>query len=1101
MTGSAHVDTFDHHRGRAPLLRATRPWRWALFLAINLIGFAAVNAFWLYLSTGQWVNFSPWAYQRDLAAPVGRMLLQPLSVFRYPWMILASGLMLAVVIFVPVIVSVLYRLPFAAAFVLAIAVIGHAPVLALAVGLGCILAGRTSWRSDMPFLATLLGLLPVGVYLALGYVGVVSEGTLPLQRWILMAPFLVALILAALAGAAVLALARVTSFRPGVVWPVLAALLAGPIAIFHAKVGPDELDYALLANWLPKGESLLNEEILQDWARRNHVADWPRRRQEQEVQRDLERRREEVLRRCRRFLNRHAHSPRAPEVLWVAAQCQSLQVHQPALEQGLIRHVTSHLLDTPACRRAWRDLRQRYPQSQQAALADWHLGELALRGQARDEAARRLAAARGKLVGIVQRQAEQSRRASTALLAPLRLPRAEHYRKALFEVDRLLWLMMENADALEALAAYLAINPNRADHAERLGQLAETYQRTRMADNLKLAVILTIENPYKRAESLIPLANVQPLTDAAVEANYELGRLGMLAKEWPGIELVEGFERPQQYFERVRTARPNPWQSLAEESLAWLETAARSRRTEKADETEYALLTGSLAGSEAIFEPVILEFWAQRHGVSQVSRSALEGRVVADLWRRRREMVRKCGAFLAAFPTSRRARCVAWLAAQCESLQLHESALKKGLIKYETSYVLDTAESRQAWQRLRTEYAGAPQSALAEWHLGELALRRREVAGAKELLQAAEQRLQAIVAAPDAAEPRGLLPSDIPTLEHYRTALFSVRRLIWLMTENADAIEALAELLKANPYEWDYHERLSALARAYEPTSFGDNLKLALAQAADDHAKRAVGLVQLAERDPSTDAAIEAMYELGRLAMRTVEAPAPALVEGHRKSEWYFRQVQAARPNPWQPLAAEHLASIAATTRPHAEPGLGEEDYAAILNSLESAETIFRPVVLDVWVRSVGLEHLPRPKQRMRARFQLEKRRRELVQRCEEFVFWYPHSLHAPKVLWLTGRVQSLQLDEPALQIGLIKYGADHLRDTLAVRRAWRRLLTDCPNSRQAALARGCLGELAARRNEMPQADQLLRDAAKSLENVLRAPTGRPCSASIGSSG
>ena len=154
MTGSPHEDAFDHHRGRAPLLRPTRPVRWAVFLAINLIGFAVVNAFWLYLSTGEWVNFSPWAYQRDLASPVGGMLLQPLSVFRYPWMVLASGLLLAVVIFVPVVVSVLYRLPFAAAFVVMIAAVGHAPLLALTVALGCVLAGRTTWRSRAPWPGT-----------------------------------------------------------------------------------------------------------------------------------------------------------------------------------------------------------------------------------------------------------------------------------------------------------------------------------------------------------------------------------------------------------------------------------------------------------------------------------------------------------------------------------------------------------------------------------------------------------------------------------------------------------------------------------------------------------------------------------------------------------------------------------------------------------------------------------------------------------------------------------------------------------------------------------------------------------------------------------
>ena len=124
-----------------------------MFLVVNLAAFAVVSAFWQYLSTGRWVDFSPSAYRHDLATGAGQMLLEPLSVFRYPWMMLASGLLLATLLVVPVMVSVLYRLPLAGLFVLVLAGVGHAPVLALTVALGCVLATRTTLRSDMPFLA------------------------------------------------------------------------------------------------------------------------------------------------------------------------------------------------------------------------------------------------------------------------------------------------------------------------------------------------------------------------------------------------------------------------------------------------------------------------------------------------------------------------------------------------------------------------------------------------------------------------------------------------------------------------------------------------------------------------------------------------------------------------------------------------------------------------------------------------------------------------------------------------------------------------------------------------------------------------------------
>jgi len=236
-------EAYDHHKGSAPLLRPTNRWRMGVFLLINLLGFVLVNAFWLYLSTGKWVDFSPAGYHRGLAIPIGEMLIHPLNVFTHPWMILVLGLLLAVVVFVPIIVAVLYRLLVAAAFVGIIAVFGHAPVLAAAVGIGCLLAARTSLRSDMPFLATLLGLLPVAVYLYLfAFLGT-DAAVLASQRLVLSLPFLVGGVAAILSAAVVLALARVTGFRPGVVWPVLAVLLAAPAAMFYTRIGVDELQY------------------------------------------------------------------------------------------------------------------------------------------------------------------------------------------------------------------------------------------------------------------------------------------------------------------------------------------------------------------------------------------------------------------------------------------------------------------------------------------------------------------------------------------------------------------------------------------------------------------------------------------------------------------------------------------------------------------------------------------------------------------------------------------------------------------------------------------------------------------------------------------
>ena len=140
---------YDHHRGQAPLLRPGFKLRTIIFILFDLAGFAVVNAYWYYLGSGQWHNFGLGTYYRNLQTPLGATFLEPLSIFSHPWMICVTGLLLAVIIFTPIMIAVLYRLTVAAAFVLVVLIVGHAPVLAMALLAGCFLAARTNLRSDM----------------------------------------------------------------------------------------------------------------------------------------------------------------------------------------------------------------------------------------------------------------------------------------------------------------------------------------------------------------------------------------------------------------------------------------------------------------------------------------------------------------------------------------------------------------------------------------------------------------------------------------------------------------------------------------------------------------------------------------------------------------------------------------------------------------------------------------------------------------------------------------------------------------------------------------------------------------------------------------
>jgi len=579
----------------------------ALFVTAGLALFAGVNAFWRYLATGQWVNFRPAAYYEDLTAPLAEIFRHPLDILTHPWMILVTGLLLGLVVFVPIVMAVAYRSRVSVPFVLAVGVLGHAPVLALAVAIGCALGGRSGLRREMPFLATILGLLPAAAYLALSALaGVDAAAVPPLQRWALYAPFLIAFVAAVLAGAVVLGLARLTRQRPSVVCLTLLLLQAAPAAAFYLKVGADELAYGLIVSrskeqQLQADDAIFRDEALGPWVRRNGAEGLNPQTTQVRVREELKKRRDELVASCERFLADRPGSARTAAVLWLRAQATSLRLDEAAFKVGLIRCTASHPGAESAA--AWRALRKVGPGAPQAALADWRLGELTLR------AARRAGPERAAT--LVLKAEEHLGTAAEALGAffpsvadrqgltgsgrmfspPADVPPPDYYRQAVESVERLVWLMRQNdvrvedgklvdANSAEALAAYLDLNPKEADYYKRLVGLLDDPRAKRessaMGDNLKLAVARHTPDLYERADMLIQLARDER-TDGAIVANFELGKLALRTAEDPAVVLIKDLKTPEEYFRIVIAAPPNPYQQKAAEMLASLTARAKPK--------------------------------------------------------------------------------------------------------------------------------------------------------------------------------------------------------------------------------------------------------------------------------------------------------------------------------------------------------------------------------------------------------------------------------------------------------------------------------------------------------------------------------------------
>lgn len=607
MVGLSQSDAYWRGPTTVRLLRTGNRWVRLLFVAATLAAFASVNAFWQFLSTGRWINYRPEAFRHDLAVPLGQMLLSPLSIFNYPWMTLVTGFILAVVIFVPILVAVLDRLRTAAVFVIVVAILGHAPVLAGALTIGCVLTSRTPLRSDTPFLAVLLGLVPVAVYLYLFGLSVVSEAAvLPLQRGVAGAPFMIALLSASLVCGLALFVARLAGYRQWLIWPVIILLMSGPMTVFYIFVGTDELEYSLITGRLAPGDSIYRSLSLANLQKDPDYDGLTGERLFNSIDGSLETRRVELTKACRRFVERYPDSQRAAAVLWVAAQCQSLRVSRPALDDGRVMYYASHV--SKASGKTWSELIDKYRKSRQAALAHWRLGQLALRelgdsglsdkliSERLGVADKHLAIAEERLAEIVAAADDSDDQSVDRIFLPVPLlPTRGCYRQGLVEVQRLRWLIVANgvvdaweqalagkkADArakarklLKALAAYLQIDANAVDSKEyrrSLAGLIDQFEGTNLGDNLTLAWSNASPNPYERARALIPLAEVRPPTDAAIQASFELGILTSGTAGAAALGLVENIRKPEEYFKLVIAAPDNPWKPLATERLAWLE--------------------------------------------------------------------------------------------------------------------------------------------------------------------------------------------------------------------------------------------------------------------------------------------------------------------------------------------------------------------------------------------------------------------------------------------------------------------------------------------------------------------------------------------------
>ncbi|MFQ5412979.1 MAG: tol-pal system YbgF family protein [Phycisphaerae bacterium] len=589
--GAGHPSAAARDAAKAPSPEAAAPlkdvWsrsgskyrvRAVVLLGINVLLFAGVGSFAFWLRSGEVFAPTMPAYGDELAHAfrVGgehgitlvSLLVSPINVQDVPMHPLIVGLLIAALISIPILVAILYRFWSSTAFIAVVGFIACMPWLAVTLIGSCIIASVRPFRLSYRFVSALLALLPAVLYLILAFRGGMADDITgridPVGQIKFIAPWVLAIVAAAVVFAVVLTLAKVVDYRPGAITPLLAAMFGLPVGLFERFVGRDELYYRILEStydayfadvdttvglgiaaeraWLahpiprPSYDQVM-EGVKQKWqfALAADLGAWPYRS-------ELARHQQELAARCDRFCIRFPDSRYAPNVLFLKARTMDMRVDP--VEFRRTRWIRFHD-DFPcaASRQTWRMVVENRPDSPLAAVGLLRLAQLDARAGDIARAVERLGVlcarfevggSRGDTMG-----APLATATPTAVLerdppeASLHIPLA----RVVLHARQLLNLIDANRDPVygyDPLSGsrfdtryprfgMLDLIPRHEGYARNLQILKDAYPRCQLADNLDLEIAKAATTLPERIQRLERCVAASPPGDAMPEALFRLG--------------------------------------------------------------------------------------------------------------------------------------------------------------------------------------------------------------------------------------------------------------------------------------------------------------------------------------------------------------------------------------------------------------------------------------------------------------------------------------------------------------------------------------------------------------------------------------------------
>lgn len=530
----------------------SRPGKWAqqrayIFLAVNTLVYGALNVFLFWIQNGRLFDFSGDSYTANYRRSLVEMLLFPLNVQDTPVVIPIIGLVMAVIVIVPILISQLYGFRFAIVFAMLVAALGHLPTLSLFL-IGCSFIAGTSKRwLSFKFGVALISLLPIVIYFYVATRGTTALQMKTVDPMLLYAPWLLAFLASAGMAASVLAIARLLKYRPGGILLSMIPFFAIPVALFTHYIGVDHLEFRLLSGrYAPDRLAEMPPIDVAKMVLRETMTTWQRYQVRdlrmvigliEESFSTIAARlaydcRNEIIDACDRFGSEYRTSRFLPNAYYIRGMAEDMRYDQQLLTDDWRVRFHSNLVSSQS-ESCWQFLVETAPNSLYAQPARYRLAVLRVRKNRVTEAATLLDDLMKRLPTVTTKPAAVAESGFAhwrdLLVGPGEMNDPIIDLDTLHQQAEILQELIEyNADDPKfgnaPLVDLMLLDPNHPQWRSHILDLAMKYAGSKLHDNLIVLYATAEPDPNIRKKELARHAKEFADNDAGVLAMYELAK-------------------------------------------------------------------------------------------------------------------------------------------------------------------------------------------------------------------------------------------------------------------------------------------------------------------------------------------------------------------------------------------------------------------------------------------------------------------------------------------------------------------------------------------------------------------------------------------------